>query len=64
MGTIFKISPTGAFTTLYEFVQVNNTGYVNGAYPNPGLIQGARWEPMGDHPLGWPGRHQPIWNDF
>jgi uncharacterized repeat protein (TIGR03803 family) len=34
-GSIFKMTPAGAVTALYEF-----TGYTDGAYPYAGLIQG------------------------
>ena len=35
-GTVFKISPNGALTTLYSF-----TGANDGANPNAGLVQGS-----------------------
>src|SRR6185436_11465004 len=35
-GTVFKITPSGAFTSLYSF-----TGGDDGAVPIPGLVQGS-----------------------
>ncbi len=34
-GSVFKMTPTGGFTVLYEF-----TGAIDGAYPYAGLVQG------------------------
>ena len=40
-GTIFKVTPTGSFTTLVSFANVNPSNVnVGGAYPRSGLIQG------------------------
>jgi uncharacterized repeat protein (TIGR03803 family) len=38
-GTIFKITPTGALTTLYNFCSA--LGCTDGAVPEAGLVQGA-----------------------
>lgn len=38
-GTIFRVSPNGAFTTLLSFEGVNN-GFTDPAHPYAGLIQG------------------------
>lgn len=38
-GVVFKITPTGTFTTLYNFCQ--QRGCVDGANPVAGLVQGA-----------------------
>jgi uncharacterized repeat protein (TIGR03803 family) len=35
-GTVFKMAPGGALTTLYDF----SPGSTNGCYPNAGLVQG------------------------
>ncbi len=42
-GTVFKISPNGALTTLYSFgsVQDTNGNLLDGYYPNAGLVQGS-----------------------
>ena len=36
-GTVFKITPTGALTTLYSFC--SQSGCVDGSFPIPGLVQ-------------------------
>jgi uncharacterized repeat protein (TIGR03803 family) len=38
-GTVFKITPSGALTTLYTFC--SQDGCAQGAYPEAGLVQGA-----------------------
>jgi len=38
-GTVFRITPSGAFTTIYSFCNV--TSCLDGLYPNFGLLQGA-----------------------
>jgi len=38
-GTIYQITPSGAFTTLYSFSALNNGTNADGAYPYAGLIQ-------------------------
>jgi uncharacterized repeat protein (TIGR03803 family) len=39
-GTIFKITPTGVLTTLFEFNGASGTDPNDGAAPNGGLVQG------------------------
>jgi len=38
-GTVFRITSTGALTTLYSFC--SQSGCTDGAYPNAGLVQGS-----------------------
>ena len=38
VGTVFKITPTGAFTTLYTFCQTDYSTCPDGAYPFAGLL--------------------------
>jgi uncharacterized repeat protein (TIGR03803 family) len=38
-GTIFAITPGGAFSSLYSFCSVGGTNCTDGAYPEAGLIQ-------------------------
>jgi len=40
-GTVFRITPTGGFSTLYSFQGSSTTGPFDGASPNAGLIQGS-----------------------
>jgi uncharacterized protein (TIGR03437 family) len=59
-GTIFRISTAGVFSTIYQFVQVNNTGYVNGSMPNGGMIVGADGNLWGTTQWGGSGGTDPF----
>ena len=63
-GTIFKISTNGAFSSLYQFVQVNNTGYVNGSMPNGGMVVGADGNLWGTTYWGGSGGTNPFGTVF
>lgn len=39
-GSVFKITPSGAFTTLYTFCAKGGNSCPDGAYPTGGLVQG------------------------
>ena len=55
VGTVFKITPGGALTTLYSFcAQANCT---DGQQPYAGLVRGHRWELLRDN-LGGRGQHR------
>jgi uncharacterized repeat protein (TIGR03803 family) len=49
-GTIFKITPAGALTTLYSFCAQSNCP--DGAYPQAGLIQASDENFYGTNPMG------------
>jgi uncharacterized repeat protein (TIGR03803 family) len=40
-GTVFKISPTGAYASLYSFTVYTNGSTVDGANPSAALVQGS-----------------------
>jgi uncharacterized repeat protein (TIGR03803 family) len=40
-GTVFRIAPSGGFTTFYSFVGSSTTGPFDGAQPNAGVLQAA-----------------------
>ena len=50
-GTIFKIAPNGALTTLYSFC--SQSGCSDGAYPYAGLAQATSGELYGTTMSGW-----------
>jgi uncharacterized repeat protein (TIGR03803 family) len=41
IGTVFKLSPAGVLTTLYEFCPVLQTDCDTGSYPAGGVVQGS-----------------------
>jgi uncharacterized repeat protein (TIGR03803 family) len=41
IGTVFKLTPAGVLTTLYEFCPVLQTDCDTGSYPAGGLVQGS-----------------------
>lgn len=49
-GTIFKVTPSGAFTSLYSFCA--QTGCPDGQFPSAGLIQGSNGDLYGTTALG------------
>ncbi len=58
-GTVFKITPIGTLTTLYNFCAPY--ACADGSEPQAGLIQGGGWELLRDHRRQW--RKWP-WHDF
>jgi len=46
-GTIFKITPSGAFTTLHTFSALNDYLNADGASPQAGMVQGPDGDPVG-----------------
>ena len=49
-GTVFKITPNGTLTTLYNFC--SNSDCTDGSYPNAALVQGADGSLYGTTPYG------------
>ena len=49
-GTIFKITPSGALTTLYSFC--SQTGCTDGQNPVAGLVQATNGKFYGTTPIG------------
>jgi uncharacterized repeat protein (TIGR03803 family) len=46
-GTVFKITPSGALTTLYEFCKNGGAACPDGRYPTTGLVQDANGDLYG-----------------
>jgi uncharacterized repeat protein (TIGR03803 family) len=51
-GTVFKITPSGTLTTLYNFCSQGGSNCTDGKYPNAGLIQGTNGDFYGTASAG------------
>lgn len=56
LGTIFKSTPTGTFTTVYNFMCTHSSACANGADPHAGLIQASNGELYGTTTNGGAGQ--------
>jgi uncharacterized repeat protein (TIGR03803 family) len=56
VGTVFRISPSGTYTTLYSFLSVPN----DGKYPEAGLVQGSDGDLYGTTLRGGTNEHGTV----
>ena len=59
-GTVFKLTPSGALTTLHSFCSKEHEGFLDGQTPYAGVIQGSDGDFYGTTSSG--GRAYQLWD--